>query len=45
MVAAILVGAVIGAGLARWEPWIAWAAIAVTVAVVAVLARRWLAPT
>ena len=45
VVAAILVGAVIGAGLARWEPWIAWAAIAVTVAIVAVLARRWLAPT
>ena len=44
VVAAILVGAVIGAGLARWEPWIAWAAIAVTVAMVAVLARRWLAP-
>jgi uncharacterized membrane protein YoaK (UPF0700 family) len=44
VVAAILIGAIIGAGLSRWEPWIAWAAIAVFVAGVAVLARRWLAP-
>ena len=45
VVAAILLGAVLGAGLARWEPWIAWATIAVIVAVVGLLARRWLAPT
>jgi len=44
VVAAILFGAVLGAGLARWEPWIAWATIALFVAGVAVLARRWLAP-
>lgn len=44
VVAAILVGAVLGASLARWEPWIAWAAIAVVVAGVGLLARRWLAP-
>ena len=44
VVLAILVGAVIGAALARWEPWIAWAVIAVFVAGVSVLARRWLAP-
>jgi uncharacterized membrane protein YoaK (UPF0700 family) len=43
-VLAIFVGAVLGAGLARWEPWIAWAVIAVLVAGVALLARRWLAP-
>jgi uncharacterized membrane protein YoaK (UPF0700 family) len=45
VVAAILLGAVLGAGLARWEPWIAWATIAVIVAGVGLLARRWLAPT
>ena len=45
VVVAILVGAIIGAGLARWEPWIAWAAIAVLVGGVGVLARRSLAPT
>ena len=44
VVAAILLGAVLGAGLARWEPWIAWATIAVIVAGVGLLARRWLAP-
>jgi len=44
VVAAILVGAIAGAALSRWEPWIAWAAVAVLVATVAVLARRWLAP-
>jgi uncharacterized membrane protein YoaK (UPF0700 family) len=44
VVAAILVGAIIGAALSRWEPWIAWAAIAVFVAGVAALAHRWLAP-
>jgi uncharacterized membrane protein YoaK (UPF0700 family) len=44
VVAAILVGAIAGAALSRWEPWIAWAAIAVLVAGVAVVARRWLAP-
>ena len=45
VVAAILLGAVLGAGLSRWEPWIAWATIALIVAVVGLLARRWLAPT
>jgi hypothetical protein len=45
VVAAILLGAVAGAGLARWEPWIAWATIALFVAGVGVLARRSLAPT
>jgi uncharacterized membrane protein YoaK (UPF0700 family) len=44
VVAAILVGAIAGAALARWEPWIAWAAIAALVTATAVLARRWLAP-
>jgi uncharacterized membrane protein YoaK (UPF0700 family) len=44
VVVAILLGAIAGAGLARWEPWIAWVAIAVLVAAVAVLAHRWLAP-
>jgi uncharacterized membrane protein YoaK (UPF0700 family) len=44
VVAAIMVGAIAGAALSRWEPWIAWACIAVLVAGVAVLARRWLAP-
>lgn len=44
VVAAILLGAVLGASLARWEPWIAWATIAVIVAGVGLLARRWLAP-
>jgi uncharacterized membrane protein YoaK (UPF0700 family) len=44
VIAAILVGAIAGAALSRWEPWIAWAAIAVLVAGVAVVARRWLAP-
>ena len=45
VVVAILVGAVAGAGLACWEPWIAWAATAVLVTGVAGLADRWLAPT
>jgi uncharacterized membrane protein YoaK (UPF0700 family) len=45
VIGAILVGAIAGAALSRWEPWIAWAAIAVLVATIAVLARRWLAPT
>lgn len=45
VVLAILVGAIVGAALSRWEPWIAWAAIAVTVGAVGLLARRWLAPT
>jgi uncharacterized membrane protein YoaK (UPF0700 family) len=44
VVVAILVGAIIGAALARWEPWIAWAATAALVAGVAVLARSRLAP-
>jgi uncharacterized membrane protein YoaK (UPF0700 family) len=44
VVVAILVGAIIGAALSKWEPWIAWAATAALVAVVAELARRWLAP-
>jgi uncharacterized membrane protein YoaK (UPF0700 family) len=44
VVVAILFGAIAGAGLARWEPWIAWAAIALLVAGVAVVAHRWLAP-
>ena len=44
VVVAILVGAIAGAGLARWEPWIAWAVVAVFVAGVAALAHRWLAP-
>lgn len=43
VVVAILVGAVIGAGLARWEPWISWAVTGAFVAVVAGLAHRWLA--
>ena len=45
VVVAILVGAIAGAGLARWEPWIAWAATAALVTGVAGLAHRWLAPT
>ena len=45
VVVAILLGAILGAALARWEPWIAWAATAALVAGVAVLAHRWLAPT
>jgi uncharacterized membrane protein YoaK (UPF0700 family) len=45
VVLAILIGAVAGAALSRWEPAIAWAAIAVLVATVAVFARRWLTPT
>jgi uncharacterized membrane protein YoaK (UPF0700 family) len=45
VVAAILFGAIAGAGMARWEPWIAWAATAAFVAGVAVLAHRSLAPT
>jgi len=45
VVVAIFVGAIAGAGLARWEPWIAWAAAAVFVAGVAGLAHRWLAAT
>jgi uncharacterized membrane protein YoaK (UPF0700 family) len=44
VIAAILVGAIAGAALSRWEPWIAWAAIAALVGTIAVLARRWLAP-
>jgi uncharacterized membrane protein YoaK (UPF0700 family) len=44
VIAAILVGAIAGAALSRWEPWLAWAAIALLVATVALLARRWLAP-
>jgi uncharacterized membrane protein YoaK (UPF0700 family) len=44
VIVAILVGAVAGAALARWDPWIAWAATAVLVAAVGVLAHRWLAP-
>lgn len=43
VVVAILVGAIAGAALARWEPWIAWAVTATFVAGVAVLAHRWLA--
>ncbi len=45
VILALLVGAIAGAGLSRWEPWIAWAAVAALVAGVAVLARRSLAPT
>jgi hypothetical protein len=43
VVVAILLGAIIGAALARWEPWIAWAGIAALVAGVAVLAHKSLA--
>jgi uncharacterized membrane protein YoaK (UPF0700 family) len=45
VVVAILLGAILGAALARWEPWIAWAATAALVAGVAVLAHRSLSPT
>src|SRR4051794_11723829 len=45
VVVAILVGAIAGAALSRWEPWIAWASTAALVAGVAVLAHRRLAPT
>jgi uncharacterized membrane protein YoaK (UPF0700 family) len=45
VIAAVLVGAIAGAALSRWEPWIARACVAVLVAAVAVLPRRWLAPT
>jgi uncharacterized membrane protein YoaK (UPF0700 family) len=44
VIGAILVGAIAGAALSRWEPWIAWAAVAALVGAIAVLARRWLAP-
>jgi uncharacterized membrane protein YoaK (UPF0700 family) len=44
VVVAILVGAIAGAALARWEPWIAWATAAAFVAAVAALAHRSLAP-
>src|SRR4051812_35294773 len=45
VVAAILLGAVLGASLVRWEPWSAWAAIAVVVSGVGGLARPPLART
>lgn len=32
MVVAVLVGAVLGAGIAQWEPWAAWAAAAIIIA-------------
>jgi uncharacterized membrane protein YoaK (UPF0700 family) len=44
VVLAIVIGAILGAALARWEPWIAWATMAAFVAGIAVLAHRWLAP-
>ena len=44
VIVALFVGAIAGAGLSRWEPWIAWAVVAGFVAVVALLAFRWLAP-
>ncbi len=38
LIGMLLGGAVLGAGLARWQPWLAWAAAALVLAVAAVLA-------
>jgi uncharacterized membrane protein YoaK (UPF0700 family) len=45
MVGALVVGALLGAGISRWEPWAAWAAAAVIVGVAAVVAFNYLPRT
>ncbi len=45
MVAALVIGALLGAGIARWEPWAAWAVAAAIVGVAAAAAYRLLPRT
>jgi uncharacterized membrane protein YoaK (UPF0700 family) len=45
MVASLLVGALLGAGVAQWEPWAAWSVAALVVAVAALVAYNLLPRT